>query len=342
MNGNHDNGGNERRKTIYDVADALGVSASTVSRAVSGKGRIGKETKAKILQYMEESQCHIRSHRAEKRSRTRNIAVIVPEVKELMDIPFFYVCIFGANEMAMAREYDMFVVTAGEQDISHLKRLVDNGKVDGVILSRTYTGDIFASYLKQCQIPFVTIGTCDDDDIVQVNYDNEGACRDLTSVLLARGMRRIAYMGTQDGYVVNDERLAGYLQAHKNAGLEVDWNIIYKGRRTPVFIQNKVLEFIEQKVDCILCQSDSVCNIVLTELRNKKIRIPEDMKVASCYNSEILNNYPLSITTLHFDVAESGREACRLLLDLIEGKEVPTRTVLDYEVVMKDSTKTIP
>lgn len=339
MNEQNDKNCDEKKKTIYDVASALGVSASTVSRAISGKGRVGEETKVKILNYMEENQFHLRSHKMEKNPRTRNVAIVVPEVKELMDIPFFYVCIFGVNEMAMARGYDMFVVTTSGQDISHLKRLVDNGKVDGMILSRTYTGDILASYLKQCGIPFVTIGTCDDDEIVQVNYDNEGACRDLTSILLARGMRRIAYLGTQDKYVVNDERLAGYIRAHKNAGIEIDWDIVYKGRRTPVIIQNKVSEFIEQKVDCILCQSDAVCNTVLTELRNKKIRIPEDMKVASCYNSEILNNYPISITTLHFDVAESGREACRLLLNLIEGKEAPMKTLLDYEVVMKDSTK---
>lgn len=336
MNAKNDEKG---KKTIYDIAEELGVSASTVSRAVSGKGRIGEETRLKILEYMQQNDCHIRTRKKDREQRTSNIAVIVPEVKELMDIPFFYICIFGVNEMAMARGYDMFVVTTSGKDVSHLKRLVDHGKVDGMILSRTYTGDIFASYLKQRKVPFVTIGNVEDKDVVQVNYDNEGACRDLTSILLTRGMKRIAYLGTKDRYVVNEERLAGYVQAHRDAGVEIDWNIVARTRRAPVLIQNKVSDFLREKVDCILCQDDAVCTTVLAELRSKNIRIPEDMKVASCYNSEILNNYPISITTLNFDVCESGREACRLLLDLIEGKQVPMKTMLDYEVVMKDSTK---
>lgn len=329
----------EKKKTIYDIADELGVSVSTVSRAISGKGRVGEETRLRILDYIKENDCKIKTRKTGKRKKTQNIAIIVPEVKELMDIPFFYTCMYGVNEVAMARGYDMFVVTTSGKDLSHLERLVEGQKVDGMILSRTYTGDIFAAYLKESKIPFVTIGNVDDKDVVQVNYDNEGACRDLTSILLTRGLKRIAYLGTRDRYVVNNERIEGYLKAHRNAGVEVDWDIVYRGRNTSVIMQNKVAEFLEKKVDCILCQDDAVCNSVLAELREKKIRIPEDMKVASCYNSEILNNYPVSITTLSFDIVESGREACGLLLNMIEGTNVPKKTMLDYEVVMKDSTK---
>ena len=82
-----------------------------------------------------------------------------------------------------------------------------------------------------------------------------------------------------------------------------------------------------------------MCNIVLKELRSRNVRVPEDIRVASCYNSKLLENYPVSVTTLNFDVMESGRTACRLLLDLISGRPVPRKTVLDYEVLLKDSTK---
>lgn len=325
--------------TIYKIAEDLEVSPSTVSRAISGKGRIGEDTRQKIWDYIEKNNCNIKTRNRERVERTNNIAVIVPEVKELADIPFFYTCMFGVNEMAMARGYDMFVVTTSGKDISHIKQMMDHGKVDGMILTRTHIGDIFASYLKQRKIPFVTIGNLDDDEIVQINYDNESACRDLTSILLARGMKKIAYLGTMDRYVVNEERLAGYVQAYRDAGVEVDWDIVVRTRRASVLMQNKVAEFLVKDVECILCQDDSVCNTVLAEVRTKNKRIPQDIKVASCYNSEILNNYPVSITTLNFEVDEMGREACRLLLDLIEGKKVPMKTLLDYEVVMKDSTK---
>lgn len=328
----------DKKITVYDVANELGVSVSTVSRAVSGKGRIGKETRKKILEYMQENNCALLNKKKEK-IKTKNIAIIIPEVRELMDMSFFHTCMYGVNEMALASGYDMFVITTSGEDITHVKRLIECNKVDGIILTRTYKDDVVASFLKGQNIPFVAIGTIYDDDIVQVNYDNESACRDLTSILLSRNIKRIAYLGTQDRQIVNDERLNGYIQAHKNAGIEIDYNIIFRGKNSPVVMNNKVYELLKKKVDCILCQGDAVCNRVLDALREFEVKIPEQIKVASCYSSELLNNYPVSITSLKFDVVEIGRESCRILLNMINEKEVPKRTLLDYEVVMKDSTK---
>ena len=166
-----------------------------------------------------------------------------------------------------------------------------------------------------------------------------GACRDLTSILISRKMNRIAYLGSSDGKIVDDERYAGYLQACEDAGLAVDRELVSREETTVSGMQKKVEQFLERKADCILCQDDAVCNIVLKELRSRNVRVPEDIRVASCYNSKLLENYPVSVTTLNFDVMESGRTACRLLLDLISGRPVPRKTVLDYEVLLKDSTK---
>lgn len=326
--------------TIHDVAEELGVSASTVSRAISGKGRIGEATRKKVMDYIKIHDYHPNGiAKSLAQSRTNNIAIIIPEVKELVDLPFFYTCMYGVNEVALAKGYDMFVITTSGKDNSHLKRLIDNNKVDGMILGRTYRNDVFASYLKERGMPFVTIGSIDDDEIVQVYHDNEGACRDLTSILLSRKLNPIAYLGNSAGQVVNDERFAGYVRAHRDAGIELDWDIIFLESGTTTVQQRQVDEILKKDVGCILCQDDSVCNIVLQELRNKNIRIPEDMRVASCHNSKVLDNYPISITSLKFDIVEIGRTACRILIDLVEGKEVSSKTMLDYEVVLKESTK---
>lgn len=63
------------------------------------------------------------------------------------------------------------------------------------------------------------------------------------------------------------------------------------------------------------------------------------MRVASCHYSRILDNYPIMITSLKFDIMQLGRTACKILLDMIDGKEVPEKTLLDYEVILKESTK---
>ena len=63
------------------------------------------------------------------------------------------------------------------------------------------------------------------------------------------------------------------------------------------------------------------------------------MKVASCHHSKLLDNFPVTITSLKFDTMEIGRRACQILLSMIAGEEVPRNTVLDYEINLKESTK---
>ena len=333
-----ENGG--QKLTINDVAEQLGVSTSTVSRAISGKGRIGSATRKRVLDFIEEHDYHPNSSaKSLAQSKTNNIAILIPEVSTLVAQPFFYMCMCGVNEVAQARGYDMFVVPTSGQDTSNLKRLLDNEKVDGVILGNTHRDDAFAKFLQSRRFPFVAIGSLDDDSVIQVNHDNMSACRDLTALLLSRRMRKIAYMGKAGDLIVNEERYEGYLHAYSDAGMEPDKDIICMDNYTETIIRKNVDELVKKRVDCIVCQDDSVCNVVLQELYSQKVRIPEEMRVASCHNSKILDSYPVSVTTLIFDNTEIGRVACGLLLDLIDGKNVRQKTLLDYQVVLKESTK---
>ena len=77
---------------------------------------------------------------------------------------------------------------------------------------------------------------------------------------------------------------------------------------------------------------------VLRKLREKHVKVPKDVKVASFYNSSVLENNVPSITSLFFDARELGMTACKNLLNQIEEVEVPVRTLLPYEVILKEST----
>lgn len=330
---------NEDKITIADVAEALGVSKTTVSRAISGKGRIGSETKAKILEYIEEHD-YVPNVVAKglAQSKTYNIGITMPDDFALVDLPFFKKCLMGVCEYAGTADYDVVVSMISVNDISHLERMVNNRKVDGVILTRTLTKDIAAEFLKSKKIPFVTLGTSADEDIVQIDNDHETACRELTSILLLQRVGRIALLGGDQRHVVTQKRFRGFEAAMRKNGLNVTGDMVYYDVDS-ISADRIIDEVLSKKYECILCMDDSICERVLDKLKKEKIRVPGTVRVASFYNSTVLERNTPSITSLQFDAQELGRVAARTLLDMIDGKEVPKKTLLGYEISMKESTK---
>lgn len=326
--------------TIHDVARELGVSASTVSRAISGKGRIGEGTRKRILAYIEEHGFYPNAAaQSLAQSKTNNIAIILPEVKTLVDIPFFHTCMYGVEEVAQANDYDIIVVITSGKDTRNLERLIQNRKVDGMILTRTYEDDFFAKFLREHHIPFVAVGRTGESDMLQVDHDNTGACRELVTVLFSKGIQRIAYLGSNMRQMVNICRFEGYKDAFKKAKRQLDEDIIYTDLTSKTMVDKAVDELLKKGADCILCQDDFICDEVVRKLSREGVSIPGQMKVASCHYSRTLENCPVTITSLKFDIMELGRRACQILLDSINDKFVPDMTLLDYEIILKESTK---
>ena len=331
----------EKKKiTIADVAEALGVSKTTVSRAISGKGRIGNETKERVLKYIEEHD-YKPSVIAQglAMSRTYNIGVVMPEDYCMVDAPFFVNCMAGLHEVAASGGYDLLLTICNNVDMTNLEKMVENKKVDGIVLMRAFVKDQAVEYLKKEQIPFVIVGSSPYEHVVQIDQDNEGACKELTSVLLLKGMKRMALIGGNENYVVTQKRLKGYMTAFEEMGKPLDKELIYMNQENASSIEHVVEEILKKEVDCIACMDDNICICVLNRLRRDGIKVPSQMKVASFFNSSILENNMPAITSLVFDVKALGMAAGRRLIEQIEQKECPPVTLLGYEIVLKESTK---
>lgn len=332
---------NEIKKniTIADVADALGVSRTTVSRAISGKGRIGKETRMRVMEYIEKYDYKPNViAKSLAQSKTYNICVVLPGDYDVIDMHFFQNCLFGIQQIAGAMEYDILLAICKNNDLSSLDRVVSNRKVDGVILMRTFVEDAQVEYLQSKNIPFVTVGSSTYEGVVQVDHNHRSACKELTSIILLKGMRRIALIGGDERHLVNRNRIQGFKDAHEEMGVAIDEELLYLNLENNVVIDKKIEEILEKGVDGILCLDDAICSRVLRVLREKEVQIPKDIRVASFYNSTILQNNAPSITSLDFDSNEMGMVACQTLLDVIEKKDVEQLTLLPYQVILKEST----
>lgn len=326
--------------TIADIADALGVSKTTVSRAISGKGRIGSETRERVLKYID---AHNYTPNVIAKSlaqnKTYNLAVVMPGDYELIDLPFFQNCIMGIQEIASSFDYDMLLTVCNNADVTKLERIVRNRKVDGVILLRSFMDDVQVEYLQEKNVPFVVTGSSNYKGVVQVDNDHRAACRELTSILLMKRMKKIALIGGNEEHVVTQSRLMGFKDAFADSGTAVDESLIYMNLDNPVLLDGKLDDIIKREVDCIICMDDAICMEVLYKLRREGISVPDQIRVASFYNSSMLETHDPSITSLDFDAKELGMLVCRTLLDMIEGQKVQKKTLLGYEVRLRESTK---
>ena len=326
--------------TIADIAADLGVSKTTVSRAMSGKGRIGQETRNNVLEY-------IKLHNYKPniiakglaQSRTYNIGVVMPVDYNMMDLTFFQECLLGIEEIAGLMEYDILLAYNKDDDISSLERIVNNGKVDGVIIMRTFINDPQIELLKQKNVKFVTVGSSNYTGVIQIDHDHKNACKELTSVVLMKCSGKVALLGGDMNHVVSQNRLKGFYEAYETVGKSADINLVDINIENNIMLDKKVEEALEQNVECILCMDDAICVRVLNKLHDLHKKVPKDVKVASFYNGIMLENHVPSITSLSFNTKELGIVTGRTIIDMIEGKSVAQKTLLPYEIVLKESTK---
>lgn len=327
-----------KKMTIADVAEALDVSKTTVSRAISGKGRIGEDTRQKVLAYIAANDYKpnvIAKGLAQK--KTYNIALVIPGDCNLVDMPFFQNSMQGICEEASANDYDVMLVTTTGSSSANLERMIANNKVDGVILSRSLVKDRNVALLKAQSIPFVLMGTSRDANILQVDNDHRAGSSELVSRMIRRGSTRVGLIGGSRNYVVNRARRQGYEDAFQNAGIQTERALIFEDCDRPDRIESAVEKLVQEKVQGIVCMDDVVCSVVLRILSEREIRVPQQIQVASFYDSTLLKNNKPAVTSLLFDDKALGALTCRVLLRYIQGEKVEAKTLLGYQLVIRES-----
>ncbi len=330
----------EKNLTIADIAQELGVSKTTVSRAMYGKGRIGEETRKRVQAYIEAH--HYSPNVVAKglaQNKTFNLGLVLPGDYNIVELPFFQKCMMGISRTASEAGYDVLLSMVTADKITQLERAVTNRKIDGAILTRTLADDAPMRYLQENGVPFVAIGSTDEAKVVQIDNDHRGACRELTGRLLDGGIRSLALIGGREEYIVTKNRLLGFEDAFAehpgwDGSRQTFLNIEDEGE-----VEKIVESLLTERVECIVCMDDFLCGCVLNVLQTRRAAVPEQVQVVSFYDSSTLANRIPTVTSIRFNVEELGRKACGMLLRMLDGEEAQGRTLLGYEVQMRESTK---
>ena len=325
--------------TLDDIARELGVSKSTVSRVISGKGRISDATRERVLAYIQEK--HYKPNALAKglaQKRTYNIGVVCPTDYEIFGLPFFHNCLWGISEGVTKSGYDILILMTDGTGVADLRRVVEHRKMDGVILMRTLLEDPLADYLKKTGMPTVVIGRSPDEELVQVDNDHFTACRELTSILLAKGYGPIGLIGRDEKQVITSTRRQGFEAALKEAGLPSDPDLVSLDCSDFHHTEMAMERFLDKGIRSVICMDEKNTGLVLTVCRQKGIRIPQDLKVASFYYSSYLENTVPAITAIEIDDRMLGRVAARTLLSMLDGEHPGCQFLKNYRILLREST----
>jgi LacI family transcriptional regulator len=320
--------------TIKDIAKALGVSASTVSRALRDSYEISADTKklvnecAKRLNYKPNPIAL-----SLKKKRSKTIGIIVCEIAN----NFFSQVINGIEAVAYANGYNIIIAQSKEsyeREILEIQNMAASS-VDGILISlSTETNNIeHIKTLHDHNLPIVFFDRITNDIKTHcVIVDNFNGTYQATEHLIQNGYKKIAAITNSEFLSITNERVAGYKEALLKNGL-----VVYDKYVKHCFYGGMVFSEIEEAVnellklkeipDAIICTSDKLTMGCLKTLKRRGIKIPDEIALAGFSNSELAELTDPAITTIRQPTEEIGKAATELLLQLIESK----RPIVDFE-----------
>lgn len=299
---------------LRDVAEALNLSETTVSRAVSGKGRVSEATRKAVADYIRRSGYHPNMlAKGLAQSRAFSICALLPPDAMNSRQSFFQDCLMGICEGAESADYNVLITTLRDYDSTRLERSLAMENADGYLLMRAVTNDPIAALLQERGVPFVLIGSSDRPDVVCVDEENEENCRELTRRVLGDGFRQPGLLVGDTSYLVNCSRLRGFEQ-----GIQEVPGVTPAGIFTDVEDREKLGaaldQLLQQGCDAVFCGDDIISAHVLRMLREMEVSLP----IISFYGSELLDLAGGVYAAVKSDAHQLGIAAVQRLLALIE------------------------
>jgi LacI family gluconate utilization system Gnt-I transcriptional repressor len=330
---------------MRDVARVAGVSRMTVSRALKKDSPISQDTRARILKVVREMN-YVPDHMAGSLSTKRSgfVAVLVPSLNNLH---------FAETIQALTEELEQIdqQILLGHTDYSteREEELVEDmlkRRPEAIVLSYDGHSDRTVSLLSDANIPVIELWERPDDPIGHtIGFSNRSAAADMTTALIAKGYRNIAFLGeADDDWTRGAARRKGYVDAMSAVGMPTDR--ILKIGKPPLSIEDgaaataRLFEAFPD-TDCVFCVSDAPAFGVLSALPKLGKSVPRDVGVVGFGNFEVSRFATPTISTVSVDPKFIGRETGRLIGRLLSDGDGSAHTLTPVEVKLtfRDSTK---
>ncbi|OUE19130.1 HTH-type transcriptional repressor CytR [Clavibacter michiganensis] len=334
--------GEQQQPTLEMVGALAGVSRATVSRVVNGSAKVAPGAVAAVeaaiaqLDYVPN-----RAARSLAGRRTNALALVMPEQTErVFADPFFASLIQGAMAHLATTEHTLTLLISSPAQAEKTRRFLLGGNVDGVLVVSHHSGDATFSGLRD-RLPVVFAGRPlreDDRDAPTVDVDNVGAARVATEHLIARGRTRIATVAGRQDMPAGIDRLRGFQEAMTAAGL--DPTLVEVGDFSPASGADAMRALLArgEPIDGVFAASDRMAAGVYTALRERGLRVPEDVGVVGFDDDYLAESAVPPLTTVRQPNQEFGRAMAEVLLRLVAGEAVDPLTLVPTTLVVRQSS----
>jgi LacI family transcriptional regulator len=320
--------------TIKDIATALGLSVSTVSKALSDSYEISEKTKKIVIEYAEEHNYRPNPiAKSLKQGNSKSIGIVVSTI----DNQFFSQVINGIESIAYSKGYNVIITQTHESfelEALNVKHLTYRS-VDGILISlSTETSDV--EHLKSLHkkgLPIVFFDRISEEiNTHKVIADNFNGAFEGTQHLLDSGYKRIAHITSSPDISITRERLKGYTKALEDHGIAFNEDYVkycMHGGRDLDEIKSALNDLltIENRPDAIFTASDRITTTTLLLLQQMKVKIPDEIALLGFTNTQLADALNPSLSTIYQPGFEIGKNAIEMLISIIESK----RPVTEFE-----------
>ncbi len=341
-----------QKVTLKDVAHRAGVSYQTVSKVLRNQMRVTPEVSERI--YAAVRDLHYRPNAAARNLRTQASKLLGYSWQP--DKHYYFNPVLEQFEQSIVEAAEelgyhilLFPQREGGDPQEIYRELVFTGRVDGFVLSGLEYDDPRVPAISQLNVPLVAFGRTestapDEAPCPYVDVDGQAGMYRVVRHLLSLGHTRVGVLAWPMSSRVGTERLSGYMQAMDEAGIAIDPNWIIRGEGEfdyGYYAAPHLLDLpASRRPTAIATMMDLIAIGVMRAVEERGLVVGRDVAVTGFDDVPVIRYFKPGLTTLRQPVWEVGQQTVKLLVDLLQGKEVPNQHILlAPELVLRESTQ---
>lgn len=324
--------------SLDEIARLSGVSRSIVARVMNGDMKVKAETRQHVLEIVEQND---RQGSPVGHAASRVLGLVIPTgVAALFSDPYFPQIIQSVSAASNAQEYSVMLWLAEpEYERRMLTEVLNNGLLDGVIVSSMMMNDPIVQILHDSKVPFVLIGRHPKlDDVNYLDADNFAGARKATLHLLQLGRSRVATITGPLNVIPGYDRYRGYEAALEEQSIPLRPELVAEGDFSEASGYMGMLQLLRAKPDAVFVSSDVMAVGALRALRVANLRVPQDVAIVGYDDIPQASRSEPPLTTVRQPIQKMGRMAVELLIEILRHHpSAPQHILVETELVVRKS-----